>query len=127
MMRTIRLCRRANATRRRTTRRVTSATAPVATEADDVVTVRPMIAPIATATAKSPAPSWASMRHSPRRRPMTATANISTALIATPAETARPADQFQQPHHSFWNLVSFLLNAFAVPLPPDTAPMRAKS
>ena len=60
-----------------------------------------------------------------------------------PAETARPADQFQQPHHSYWacclpaclpgqvcvqvSPVSFLLNAFAVPLPPDAAPMRAES
>jgi hypothetical protein len=34
---------------------------------------------------------------------------------------------FQQPHHSLWNLVSFLLNAVAVPLPPDAAPMRAES
>ena len=83
MMRAIRLCRRANATRRCTTRRVTSATAPTANDADGAVTVRPMIAPMATATAKSNAPSWASVRRSPSRRPMTATANIRTALTAT--------------------------------------------
>ena len=50
---------------------------------DGAVTVRPMIAPMATATAKSNAPSWASVRRSPSRRPMTATANIRTALTAT--------------------------------------------
>jgi hypothetical protein len=82
-MRAIRLCRRANATRRCTTRRVTSATAPTANDADGAVTVRLMIAPMATATAKSNAPSWASVRRSPSRRPMTATANIRTALTAT--------------------------------------------
>jgi hypothetical protein len=83
MMRAIWLCRRASATRRCATRRVTSATAPVANDVDDEVTVRPMIAPMATATAKSNAPSWATVRRSPSRRPMTTAAKIRTALTAT--------------------------------------------
>ena len=82
-MRTIRLCRRPIATRRCATRRVTSATAEVANEVCDAVAPRPMIAPIATATAKSNALSWASVRRSPRRRPITATAKSRTALTAT--------------------------------------------
>ena len=56
----------------------------------DAVTVRPMIEPIATATAKSNAPSWASVRRSPSRRPMTATANISPALATTQPRSPAP-------------------------------------
>ena len=59
-------------------------------DADAAVTVRLMIAPMATATAKSNAPSWASVRRSPSRRPMTATANIRTALTATHARRSVP-------------------------------------
>jgi hypothetical protein len=94
----MRLCRRAKATRRCAPRRVISATAPVANDVDDTVTVRPMIAPTATATAKSKAPSWASVRRSPRRRPTMVTANIRTALTATqprpPAPPTSSANRF---------------------------------
>jgi hypothetical protein len=70
---------------------VTSATAEVANDVSDAVAPRPMIAPSATATAKSNALSWASVRRSPRRRPITATAKSSTALTATqPRPLASP-------------------------------------
>jgi hypothetical protein len=64
-------------------RKVTSATAEVANDVSEAVAPRPMIAPIATATAKSNALSWAIVRRSPRRRPITATAKSRTALTAT--------------------------------------------
>src|ERR1700678_1592396 len=89
--RAMRLCRRASATTRCTASRVTRATAPVRNDVSDAVTVRPMIEPMATATAKSNAPSWASVRRSPSRRPTTATANNRTALATTqPSPPAPP-------------------------------------
>lgn len=53
------------------------------------------------ATAKSNVPSRASVRRSPRRKPMTATANIRTALTITQPRLPVPPTSSSNPHHSF--------------------------
>ena len=99
MMRAIRLCRRANATRRWAPSRVTSATAPVANDADEAVTVRPMIAPKATGDREVERAELG--ERTPLSKPQAGDGHREhqDRLDRDPAETIGPADQFQQPFH----------------------------
>jgi hypothetical protein len=76
--------RRPIATTRCATGRVTSATAEVANEVSDAVAPRPMIAPSATAAARSNALSWASVRRY-LRHAHAAAYSASACLNAMPA------------------------------------------